>query len=66
MVRTNNVKELRSFLGFTGCYNRFIKDYAKIAKTLNDLLVGHRTHKSREQIKKVFVPWQWVKLRRLL
>ena len=33
-----NIKTLRSFLGFTGYYRRFIKDYAKIVKPLNDLL----------------------------
>ena len=42
----NNVKELRSFLGFTGYYRRFIKINGKIVKALNDLLVGHCTHKS--------------------
>lgn len=34
-------KELRSFLGFSGYYRRFIQDYAKIAKPLNDLIVGY-------------------------
>ena len=45
----NNVKELRSFLGFTGYYRRFIKDYARTVKPLNDLLIGHPTHSSADQ-----------------
>ena len=52
-----NVKTLRSFLGFTGYYRRFIKDYAKIIKPLNDLLVGHPTHKASKKRKKI--PWEW-------
>lgn len=32
-----NLKGLRSFLGFSGFYRRFIKDYAKIVKPLNRL-----------------------------
>ncbi len=38
---TRNLKELRSFLGFSGYYRRFIKDYAKIVKPLNELTVGY-------------------------
>lgn len=36
-----NLKELRSFLGFSGYYRRFIKDYAKLVKPLNELTVGY-------------------------
>ena len=31
------LKELQSFLGFCNFYRRFIKDYSKIAKLLNQL-----------------------------
>lgn len=41
----HNIKTLRSFLGFTGYYRRYIRDYARIVKPLNDLLVGHPTNK---------------------
>ncbi len=34
------VRQVRSFLGFVGYYRRFIKDFSKIAKPLNQLLVG--------------------------
>ena len=33
-----NAEDIRKFLGFTGYYRRFVKDYSKIAKPLNDLL----------------------------
>lgn len=36
-----NRKELRSILGFSGYYRRFIKDYLQIAKPLNDLTSGY-------------------------
>ena len=33
-----NADDIRKFLGFMGYYHRFVKDYSKIAKPLNDLL----------------------------
>ncbi|KAL7868508.1 hypothetical protein SRHO_G00098920 [Serrasalmus rhombeus] len=36
-----NLKELRSFLGFAGYYRRFIQDFSKIVKPLNDLTAGY-------------------------
>jgi hypothetical protein len=30
-IRPQNAKDVRSFLGFTGFYRYFIKDYSKIA-----------------------------------
>ena len=43
-----NVKEVRSFPGFTGYYRRFINNYASVARPLNDLLVGHCTNKTEK------------------
>ena len=33
-----NVKQIQSFLGLTGYYRKFIKDYAKICQPLNNLI----------------------------
>ena len=40
MAPPANYAEIRRFLGVTGFFRRFIKNYARIAKPLNDLLEG--------------------------
>lgn len=42
------IKALRSFLGISGFYRRFIKDYAKIAKPLTLLLRGEEGRMSKK------------------
>lgn len=39
--RPKNLKELRSFLEFSGYYRRFVQDCSKIVKPLNDLTAGY-------------------------
>ena len=41
----SNIKEMRIFLGFADYYRRFVCNYSKIVKPLNNLLVGHPTNK---------------------
>ncbi|MCG7874805.1 MAG: RNase H-like domain-containing protein, partial [Candidatus Thiodiazotropha endolucinida] len=54
----SNVKEVRKFLGFAGYYRRFIEDYSKIIRPLNDLLVGHCTNK-KAKTKRKAPAWKW-------
>ena len=64
----SDVKALRKFLGFTGYFRRFIRDYARLTAPLNHLLKGQVCGHGRS--KKVIgrkpknlgvapVPWEW-------
>ena len=50
------IKQGRSFLGFSGFYRRLLKNYAGIARPLNDLLVGISNKKDK---RKRAVPFHW-------
>ena len=45
-----NVTEVRSFLGFTNCYQRFIKKYAQVVKPLYKLILGENASKKQNSI----------------
>ena len=46
-----NVTEVRSFLGFTNYYQRFIKKYVQLAKPLYKLILGENASKKWNSIK---------------
>ena len=50
-----SVKGIRSFIGHTGFYKRFIKDFSKIAKPLSNLLVQGAPFEFDDQCLQVFL-----------
>lgn len=49
----SKIKQLRSFLGMSGFYRRFIRDYAKMAKPLTILLRGEEGRMSKRMSSKI-------------
>ncbi|XP_053878901.1 uncharacterized protein LOC128834319 [Malaclemys terrapin pileata] len=47
----SNYRELKTFLGFSGYYRRFVKNYATIVKPLNDLTRGYQSNKNKSRTK---------------
>ena len=45
------VTDVRSFLGFTNYYRRFIKNYAKVARPLNILISGENATQKKKLVK---------------
>ena len=50
MAPPANYTEVRHFLGMTGFFRRFIKNYAHIAKPLNDILEGEASKLKSEAV----------------
>ena len=50
MAPLANYTEVRHFLGMTGFFRRFIKNYAHIAKPLNDILEGEASKLKSEAV----------------
>lgn len=50
-IQIQNLKELRSFLCFSGYYRRFIKDYTAIVRPFNDLTRGYPPLRKGSKVK---------------
>ena len=53
--RPSNLTDVRSFLGATGYYRRFIKDYARIAKPLTRLTIKDVPFEWTEEVNSAFI-----------
>lgn len=47
--RPQTLSELKSFLGFAGYYRRFVQDFSKIVRPLNDLTGGYPLHRKGQK-----------------
>jgi hypothetical protein len=60
--RPTTITELKGFLGLASYYRRFIKDFSKIAKSLNDLMKGinyEKGIKQKNQNKQIDITGKW-------
>lgn len=53
-AKPNNIKAVQSFLGLTGYFRKFVKDYALIAKPMTDLLKKDTEFNFDENCEKAF------------
>jgi len=51
--------EVRQFLGFAGYYRRFVKDFAKIVKPLNEVMPDPTISKGKRKKHKSARVWKW-------
>ena len=65
MAPPANYTEVRHFLGMTGFFQRFIKNYAHITKPLNDILEGEASKMKSEAItlpSEAMEAFEWLKM----
>ena len=59
--RPETAEDVRRFLGFCGYYRRFVRDFAKIAKPLNELMPSPLKNKKGKKSPSASTrkPWHW-------